>query len=83
MAEVILLCDQIELPLHGHDENKSSLNPGNFMMILKMVANHDMVVKKYLETSPGNARYTSSTIQNELLGITAELIRKKISAEIQ
>ena len=34
------------------------------MMMLKMIANHDMVVKKYLETSPGNARYTSPTIQN-------------------
>ena len=81
MAEVILLCAQAELPLHGH-ESKSS-NPGNIMMILKMVANHDVVVKRYLETSPGNAKYTSPTIQNELLGVMSDIIRKEISAEIQ
>ena len=83
VAEVILLCAQAELPLRGHDESKSSLNPGNFMMMLKMISNHDVLVKKYLETSPGNARYTSPTIQNKLLGIMSDIVQKKISAEIQ
>ena len=71
MAEVILLCAQAELPLRGH-ESKSS-NPGNFMMILKMVVNHDVVVKRYLDTSPGNAKYASPTIQNELLGVMSDI----------
>ena len=83
VAEVILLCAQAELPLRGHDESKSSLNPGNFMMMLKMISNHDVLVKKYLETAPGNARYTSPAIQNELLGIMSDIVQKKISAEIQ
>ena len=53
------------------------------MMILKVVAIHDVVVKMYLETSPGNVKYTSPMIQNELLGVMSDIIRKEISAEIQ
>ena len=74
VAEVILLCVQAELPLRGQVESKSSLNPGNFMMMLKMVGNHDAIVKKYLETPPGNAKYTLPTIQNELLGIMSDIV---------
>ena len=83
VAEVIPLCAQAELPLRGHDESDSSLNPGNFKMILKMVANHHDVVKKYMDNSPRNAKYTSPTRQNEVLQIMADLIRSKISTEVQ
>ena len=75
VAEVLLLCAQAKLPLRGHVESKCSLNPGNFM-ILKVVANHDAVVKRYLETSPGNAKYTSPAIQNVLLGVISGIVRK-------
>ena len=53
------------------------------MMILKVVANHDAVIKRHLETSPGNAKYTSPAIQNELLGVMSDIVRKEISVEIQ
>ena len=57
----------------GHDESDDSLNRGNFLAILKLIADHDTIVAKKLN-GPRNARYTHYTIQNELIGIMAEYI---------
>ena len=65
----------------GHDESDRSLNQGNFLAILKLVAQHDTTVAKKIN-GPINARYTHHTIQNELIGIMAENIKKDITREI-
>ena len=39
--EVILLCSQQEIGLRGHNESEDSLNRGNFLEILKLVALDD------------------------------------------
>lgn len=65
----------------GHDESDDSLNQGNFLAILKLIAAHDTIVAKKLN-GPRNARYTHHTIQNDLIGIMAEYIQKNIAAEI-
>ena len=44
---------------------------------------NDVVVTRYLEISPGNAKYTLPTIQNELLGVMSDIFQKESSAEIQ
>ena len=38
IAEVFLLCSQQEIGLRGHKESEDSLNRGNFLEILKLVA---------------------------------------------
>lgn len=78
MAEVILLCAQQDIGLRGHRESQSSLNRGNFLEILSLVASQDTTVQERLLCGPRNAVYTSPDIQNSLLNVMANIVRKKI-----
>ncbi|XP_076330907.1 zinc finger MYM-type protein 1-like [Tachypleus tridentatus] len=65
----------------GHREGSQSDNRVNFLELLDMISRYDEIVKKKL-SGPGNAKYTHHDIQNELLDILAEMIRKDISKEV-
>ena len=73
VAEVILLCSHLEIALQGHDESNDSLNKGNFCEI----------VKQRLEQGPQNATYLSPEIQNMLLRIMGDMLRKLISDSVR
>lgn len=83
IAEVILLCSQQEIGLRGHRESERSLNRGNFMEILQLVALHDKSVQDRLQQGPRNCMYTSPEIQNSLLHVMGEMVRKKICESVQ
>ena len=83
IIEVLLLCSKQEIAFRGHDESDISLNKGNFKEILSLVASHDPVVEERLSHGPQNAKYTSPTIQNNILSIMATLVRRRICASIQ
>ena len=55
-------------------------NKGNFWAILNLLASHDMELAQHLEYAPKNATYTSKTIQNQLIEIIGQYIRKQILA---
>ena len=38
----------------------------------------DRVLKKHLKTAPGNALYTSKTVQNQMIAIGGDIIRRKL-----
>ena len=58
-------------------------NPGNFKALLKFrVDSGDHILKEHLEKAPKNAKYTSKTIQNELINVTGEWISKQIINEL-
>ena len=78
ICEVLLLCSRQEIGLRGHREGSDSLNRGNFLEILYLVAQHDPLVQRRLNHGPMNAKYTSPDIQNEVLGVMAGLIQEKI-----
>ena len=78
VAEVILLCAQQNISLRGHHESHSSLNRGNFLEILSLVASHDRTVQERLLHGPRNAIYTAPSIQNSLLNVMANMVRKTI-----
>jgi len=75
---VLLLCSKQEIALCGHREGSESLNRGNFLEILHLVAQHDPLVQRRLNHGPMNATSTSPDIQNEVLGVMAGLIHDKI-----
>ena len=54
------------------------MNRGNFLQILSLVASHDTTVQERLLHGPRNAVYTSPDIQNSLLNVMANMVRKKI-----
>ena len=69
IAEILRLCGLQEIALRGHRESQTSLNRGNFLEILELVANHDPGIRRRLADGPRNATYTSADIQNELLNV--------------
>ena len=74
IAEVILLCSQQEIDLRGHDVSEDSLNKGNFLEILKLVALHNKTVQDRLQQGPKNGIYTSLEIQNCFLHTMGDLV---------
>ena len=82
IIEVLLLGRKQEIAFRGHDESDTSLNKGSFKEILSLVASHDPVVEERLSHGPQNAKYTSPTIQNNILSIMATLVRRRICASI-
>ena len=84
LCEIILLCCNQETALHGHRENEASINKGNFIEILNLVAKHDEVVSSRLSYLPKMLYiYTSPKVQNDLLHIMAGTVRKGITLAVQ
>ena len=59
-------------PFHGHDESANSMNQGNFLEMVKLLASYDDEVQVVvLGNAPHNAKYTSPQIQKEILDTIA------------
>ena len=58
-------------------------NRGNYVELLELIAVHDGVVADKLHNGPRNATYTSPNIQNSLLNILGNMIRKKICSKVR
>ncbi len=83
IAEVLLLCSKQEISFRGHDESDSSLNKGNLLEILGVLAKHDPIIEDRLFHGPRNAKYTSNMIQNNILAVMANHVRKQICGSVQ
>ena len=88
IAETVLFCGRQGLALHGHDESNSILtqtdnNDGNFRALLRFrIDAVDNVSDRHLNTCGKNARYTSPSVQNELIVIGGKLITDEIAVGI-
>ena len=83
LCGIIVLCAKQDLPLRGHRESDDSPNQGNVLEILKLLAKHDQLIKEKLQSMPSNASYKSPEIQNTLLQVMGNLVRKSICQEIK
>ncbi|CAF5142130.1 unnamed protein product, partial [Rotaria magnacalcarata] len=80
IASAILLCARQMIALRSHYENETSNNRGNLLEILSWSSETDPIIKSIMESS-NNATYLSHQIQNELLEIMANQIRRKIAEQ--
>ena len=91
VIKTIILCGRQNIPLRGHDDsaNKAQGDPhktnhGNFWALLNFrVDAGDKELANHLATAPKNARYTSATIQNEIIEIVGNEIRNKIIDKVK
>ena len=91
IVKIVLLCRKQGLALRGHRDDKISSteeddahsNEGNFVELVQFRAETDPVLAQHLAKSPRNARYTSKTIQNELVEVIGECICNDIIAEVK
>ncbi len=66
VAEVLLFTATQNISQRGHLETDASTKKGNFLGIMDLIAKHSPLIDKKLK-AVGNAKYTSNTIQNEIL----------------
>jgi hypothetical protein len=70
-------------PFRGHDESINSINQGNFLEMVKLIASYDIEIGAVvLGNAPQNAKYTSPSIQKEILHIIASNVQTEINKEI-
>ncbi|KAL4602821.1 hypothetical protein ACB092_10G081900 [Castanea dentata] len=75
---------RLKTSIEGHDESLDSKNRGNFIKLIKFTSTfNDRVVSVVLENAPRNAKYTSPTIQKEILHILTSNMRNAIREEIR
>ncbi|CAF4674204.1 unnamed protein product, partial [Rotaria sp. Silwood2] len=82
IASTVLLCSRQLISLRGNDESDLSNNRGNFIEILKWSSATDPLVNSILLDSADNASYLSPSIQNELIHLMANQIRKQIAEKV-
>ncbi|XP_022162586.1 zinc finger MYM-type protein 1-like, partial [Myzus persicae] len=80
IIDAVLFLAHQGLSFRGHTENKESLNQGNFKEICGMLATYNPSFASKMETSYFN--YTCPLVQNDVISITAGLVRSQIVQEI-
>ena len=77
IVKTVVFCASNNIPLRGHSADK-----GNFMKLLQFRMDAgDEALKKHLAQMAGNAKYTSPTIQNQILGIASTMVVEEIVAQ--
>jgi len=82
IVDPVLLCAKQQIGLRGHRDDKIDFskdpvqNEGNFIALMRLLAEKVPVLKDHLTSGARNARYTSKTVQNEIIHVTADLIRE-------
>ena len=83
ICQVAVLCARQDIALRGHDETEEFTNKGNFLEILDLVSSHNPSIQDRLLNGPQNAKYTSKSVQNELLEAVASVIIEHITNQIR
>ena len=76
------------LPLRGHRDDKvdftnKDINRGNFIAVLQLLAKRNDILRKHLQIAKQNAKYTSKTIQKEIVHIYAGKIKQRLTVELR
>ena len=86
VAEAVLYCGRQCIALRGNQETLHSTgNPGKFLSLMKLLGNHDSIVKEHLNKPKfKHATYLSSQTQNEIIEIIRnQMIQRSIVEEIK
>uniref|UniRef100_A0A2S2P594 Repressor of the inhibitor of the protein kinase n=1 Tax=Schizaphis graminum TaxID=13262 RepID=A0A2S2P594_SCHGA len=88
IIECILLCGREELALRGHKDfgsisvDEDTLSQGNVRAILKYRAKGDDFLRNILEGPGKRNKYTSPTIQNDVIECCNTIILRKIAKKV-
>lgn len=63
----------------GDDESENSVNRGNFLELVQLLEYFNDDFKQKRQSLPNNSKYTSPSMQNEILTVFGQMVRDKIS----
>jgi hypothetical protein len=81
IIDCLKFCGHHEISVQGHNESEKSLNRGVFLDLVNEVAKLDSHLNKQLQDSKVS-KYTSTTIQNELLDRIYDVYREALQGDI-
>ena len=84
-VESILFCGRQCIALRGDAEKLDMpVNPGNFLAMVRLLSNHDPILKAHLEKPRlRNATYMSPDVQNQIIDVIGkQIIQKDLVNEI-
>jgi hypothetical protein len=82
MIHVVCFLGKQELAFRGHRENNESLNKGNYLELLELLAQEEQLLKEHLLSS-AIFKGTSKMIQNNLIECVTSVLNSKFFNEIQ
>lgn len=82
IVNVTLTLASCNLAFRGHREEIGKPNSGNFLAVVELLAKYDHVLQDLLTNDPGNHRYLSPSIQNELIQILSEKVKSEVIKDI-
>ena len=83
VGEIILLTATQNIAQRGHREGDDVSNPGNVTKILQFAAKHDLAIANRIKNGPKNEKYTSSSIQNEMIETLSHMVLDEIVENFQ
>ena len=87
LIDVTLFLASQNISFRGNTEASGrrgvDVNEGNFLEACKFLGKYDKVTKDHLERSKGNERYTSSSIQNDIIASAASIMKEKVLKSIK
>ena len=89
LIEAILLLERQGLPLRGKQddkidfENEAAHNEGNLIALLRYTAKSDKILANHLIHCKRNAKYTSKTIQNEIISSIRLVLHENLLAPLK
>ena len=73
IVDTIILCGKQNIAIRGREEERS-----NFAALLTLQAKNNPVLQDHLEHGNPRTKYTSPTVQNEIISICGDMITKKL-----
>ena len=85
IVRTIIFCGKQNIALRGHrdDNTSTTTNQGNFHALIHHLAESNAELHEHLESGKRNAQLTSKTVQNEIIGVIGEYIRKEVTKPLQ
>ncbi|XP_071499956.1 uncharacterized protein [Diadema antillarum] len=90
IVDTILTCARQNIALRGHrdsgrlEQEEPEENDGNFRALLRMrIRAGDQTLQKHFVDGPGNAKYISPDIQNNLLDCASAIVRERILDKVR
>ena len=74
LGKVAVFCARQCIALRGHDETSGSANKGNFVELVDLIKSTSPQFDFQCKSLPKNAKYTSKSVQNDLLKAAADVV---------
>lgn len=82
LIDIVCFLGKQELAFRGHDESASSVNKGNYLEMVDVLAKYDGVLENHIQNCTSSFTGLSNRIQNDLISSVASVMIETIKQQI-